>query len=461
MPCKLTVPASIHRAVPALLTIALVVATCASRPAQALLVGTTPGTIPDTSVNPASFGPGWTAGDPGWANAAKTGTFLNAIYIGDGWVLSAAHTGVSAVQFDLNGPHYQPIPNQSFQVPNPTGVSGLTSQFADLRMYRISEDPGLPSLTLATQPLSLNDEVVYMSYGVYRNPAELHWNVNNSTNPPTWTSVASGGTFSGYDIAGAGKRWGTNQVADDNVVLGESDADLTTIVNNGTIANLTVYNQSSSNPFEAQVVGGDSGSAVFHKQNGQWQLAGIVVANYIFNGQSTSSFNPNNSLAVYGNATAFADLSSYATQIAAIKAAHADYSIAGDINLDGVVDSNDVNAFVANWRYDNGTGQGSLTSWQHGDLSHDGKTDVTDFFLLRNAFNGVLPAGDSLRYLATIRLRMVLSDWSRSHPLVLWPYSPRRFVFPPYAESVAATLLTKAVRDRAVELRIALVSPNC
>ena len=236
-----------------------------------------------------------------------------------------------------------------------------------------------------------------MSYGVTRNPTELHWNVNSSTNPPTWTSTPSGGAQSGYDSAGSAERRGTNQIADDNTVLGESDADLTTIVNNGTIANLTVYNQNSSNPFEAQVVGGDSGSGVWHKQNGQWELAGIVVANYIFNGQSTSTFNAANSLAVYGNATAFADLSSYATQIAAIKAAHVSYSIMGDVNLDGVLDVNDVNAFVASWRYDSGSASGSLTSWKHGDLNHDGKTDVNDFFLLRNAMNGVIPAGAARR----------------------------------------------------------------
>jgi hypothetical protein len=382
-----------RRSLPAAFALALIAAASAPAPALAVMVGTTPGVIPNTSVNPASVGPGWTQGDPGWANVASTGTFLNAVYIGDGWILSANHTGVSPVQFDPSGPTYSPIPNQSFQVPNPTGISGLTAPAADLRLYRINTDPGLSSLTIATQPLALNDEVVYMSYGVTRNPTELHFNVNNSTNPPTWTSTPSGGAQSGYDSAGSAKRWGTNQIADDNAVLGESDADLTTIVSGGTIANLTVYNQNSSNPFEAQVVGGDSGSGVWHKRNGQWELAGIVVANYIFNGQSTSTFNPANSLAIYGNATAFADLSSYATQIAAIQAAHVNYSIMGDVNLDGVVDANDVNAFVANWRYDSGSASGSLTSWKHGDLNHDGKTDVNDFFLLRNAMNGVIPAG--------------------------------------------------------------------
>jgi hypothetical protein len=391
--CYSIVRASICRnAVPALLTIGMVMAASAPKLAHALIVGTTPGVVPDTSVNSASFGPSWTGGDPGWANAGRTSTSLNAVYIGDGWVISAYHTGVAAVQFVDNGPLYQPIPNQNFKVPNPAGVSGS----ADLRLYRINSDPGLPSIPLATQPLALDDEVMTMSYGVYRFPTEFHWNVDDSTNPPTWTSVASGGTYSGYDIGGGGKRWGTNQIADDNAVTGESDADLTTVVMDGfgnTISSLTVYDQNSSNPFESQVVGGDSGSGVFHKRNGQWELAGIVIDNFTWDGQTTSTFNPNNSLAVYGNASAFADLASYATQIAAIKAAHVDYSIMGDINLDGVVNNNDVNALVTNWRYDSGSALGSLTSWTHGDLNHDGKTDVSDFFLLRNALNGVIPGG--------------------------------------------------------------------
>jgi hypothetical protein len=387
------VPVSVLRTVPpAVLTIAMAMAASAPKLAHALMVGTTPGVIPDTSVNPANFGPDWTGGDPGWANAGTTSSFLNAVYIGDGWVISAYHTGVTAVQFDSNGPRYQPIPNQNYRVPNSADVGGS----ADLRLYRINSDPGLPTIPLATQPLALDDEVMFMSYGVYRYPLELHWNVDDSTDPPTWTSVASGGTYSGYNIAGGGKRWGTNQIADDDYVTGESNPVLTTVVDDGagkTISNITVYDQNSPNPFEAQVVGGDSGSGVFYKRDGQWQLAGIVIANYTWDGQSTSSFNPSNALAVYGNASAFADLSSYATQIAAIEAAHADYSIMGDINLDGVVDSNDVNSFVTNWRYNSGSAFGSITSWTHGDLNHDGKTDVRDFFLLRNAMNGVIPAG--------------------------------------------------------------------
>jgi hypothetical protein len=72
------------------------------------------------------------------------------------------------------------------------------------------------------------------------------------------------------------------------------------------------------------------------------------------------------------------------------------YSIVGDVNLDGVVSgdgsgiwqNDDVKAFVDGWRFDNGAGAGNYDSWTHGDMNHDGKTDVADFFLLRGALNG-------------------------------------------------------------------------
>jgi hypothetical protein len=163
---------------------------------------------------------------------------------------------------------------------------------------------------------------------------------------------------------------------------------LRTVVNGSTIAYLTTYDQGSSNPLEFQVVAGDSGSGVFYKRSGQWELAGIVLADYTFSGQSTATFNSGNGLAVYGNASAFADLSSYRTQILNIMSAHQDYSLVGDLNLDGVAGApSDLAAFVAGWRYNNGTGTGTITSWKNGDVTHDGKTDVNDFLRFRSGLS--------------------------------------------------------------------------
>lgn len=362
-------------------------------PAQALLVGTTPDVIPNTWTYPGD--------NPGYYNIGKTGTYLNTVYLGDGWVLSAMHTGISTVKFEHMSTVFRPIPNQGYIVPNPTGM-GLSAT-TDLRLQRIVGDstnvhPGLPSLTIGSQPLTLNAEVMYVSYGVTRNAAESHFAIDLQTSPPAWGEVPDRSTYNGYKSNGQGKRWGTNHIADDNVVMNEYDANLTTnlyTTRGNVISYLTTYDENSSNPYESQAVGGDSGSGVFHKRDGQWELAGIVHSNIIHPGQSIpGGFNSPNALAIYGNSTAFADLSSYRSQILAIMTAQADYSIAGDVNMDGYVSGNgtgpassdDVTAFVQGWRYDNGTGKGTILSWSKGDLNRDGAVNAADFFKLRQAF---------------------------------------------------------------------------
>ena len=66
---------------------------------------------------------------------------------------------------------------------------------------------------------------------------------------------------------------------------------------------------------EAQGLGGDSGSAMFHKEDGAWKLAGLTSRRHTESGQPDVT-----STAVYGNLTFAADLSFYASQIYAITA---------------------------------------------------------------------------------------------------------------------------------------------
>src|SRR5262245_40515196 len=106
---------------------------------HALIVGPTPNVIPATATAPAD--------DFGFLNAVQTGNFaggvcvsncLNGVYLGDGWILSAKHTGVGGVKFDHIATPFTAIPNQAFLVSNPTGL-GLT-EGTDLRLYRIKGD---------------------------------------------------------------------------------------------------------------------------------------------------------------------------------------------------------------------------------------------------------------------------------------------------------------------------------
>jgi len=147
---------------------------------------------------------------------------------------------------------------------------------------------------------------------------------------------------------------------------------------------LTEFDQTGGTDHEAQVIDGDSGSAVFYNRGGNWELAGVVNATFTYPNQ------PSN-WAVYGDATSFSDLSVYYDEIYDVIDAHANYSVPGDVNLDGAVTgdgtgpwaSDDVTAFIEGWRYEQATH--SVESWKKGDLSLDGKTDLADFLLMRNA----------------------------------------------------------------------------
>jgi hypothetical protein len=384
---------------------------CASQNASALVVENMAGT---TSAP---------ADDPGWNFVADAGSRAYT-YLGNGWAISAFHVGVptNIEPVKFNGSSYNIIPNQFYTVPNPEGNS-LTAD-TDLRLIRINGDVGMPTFSLASSPVTESTsigqrEVVFIGAGPTREAAQTHWNVTSvggPSNPDTWTEVPSGGNFHGYESIQTGtdsdvKRWGTNQIADEDSLFGGNDGDLrgkltlTLGVGNRDIMSMVTQFDQSGLTNEAQVVSGDSGSAVFYKRNNQWELIGVVNATYpglSLAGQpidNQSSWN-----AVYGNYTTFADISFYRNEILNIMNAHANYSVMGDINLDGAVTGSttggaptgDIAAFVAGWGFDNGTGVGTIDSWKNGDLNLDGKTDAADFVLLRNTVNPTGSGGFSL-----------------------------------------------------------------
>jgi hypothetical protein len=448
--------------------LALLLTFANSQPAQALVVGNVPNVVPNVTSSPTSF-PGWTQGDPGFNNLSTT---PNYVYLGDGWVLSARHIGYSAAGITFQtasgpvtyqvagtrvvngnittGPYYLDYgfgadPFHQYAVSNPSSVpiesggSFALTQHTDLQLFRINGDPGLPALTIASQPLPSNftrstaPEVVIVGGGAGRAAPESHWQVTtHSQSDWTWTSVPSGGNYHGYAIEGPQqRRWGTNRVTDPHPNFDDDPSDPGALDYRGLFSNnvvsdttgvmkittgvgthdiisaFTIYDsqtQPGASPpafgvgnLEAQAIGGDSGAAVFHKRGGQWELVGIINSIFTYADQPGA--------AVYGNATTMASLSyynqDYLHSIKDIIESHPDYSIIGDVNLDGIVSGDgmgsatidDVAAFVAGWKYNNGLGRGTITSWKNGDMNRDGKTDVMDFLRLRGALNGqIAPA---------------------------------------------------------------------
>lgn len=398
-------------------------------PAEAFIVA-----VMDTTVNPAAYGAGWTQGDPGWDNVTQGGA--NYVYLGDRWVLTARHVGIGNVV--LSTGTFAPVAGQSYVIRNPppslAGGLSLTTE-TDLRLIRINGDPGLPALTIASQsPPNAGwngSEVVFIGQGRVREATERHWQVN-TTNPENWvwTEVASGGNYHGYKtLTGSPipiqKRWGTNRLAsaydtafsavfdrDGNpndtpealtnttgvLALRTGDGITRDIISMATL--FTQPGQNGATTFETQAAANNSGSAVFYKNGIQWELVGIVNAVMNYNNQPGGSAS-----GIYGNATLFADLSyynrPYEGSICDVRRVCGNYSIVGDVNLDGIVSgdgtgawqNDDVTAFVAGWGFDNGAGAGDYQSWIKGDLNLDGRVDVRDFFLLRNALNTEISNG--------------------------------------------------------------------
>jgi hypothetical protein len=383
----------------------------------------------------------------------------NYVYLGDGWVLSARHYGYnpSGITFQTaNGPvTYRRIPGSYYKdygylwtngehfyaVSNPTSIQTETgqtvalSEFTDLQLFRIDGDPGLPSVPISTGPLPQNlsratgPHVFMAGNGPPRTATQSQWNVvQHSQGNWTWTPTSGSGTHQGYFVdTNSQNRWGTNRLTDPrpngpgdppdsgamdysnlfNGIISDNAAVLPLTTGDGVtrdvIAAMTVYDQQGQPgtmppPFglsnlEAQAVLGDSGGVIFFKRSNQWELAGIVNASFRFPNQPDGT-------SIYGNVTMASNLwyynQNYPRSIKNIIASHANYSIMGDVNLDGVVSGNgtgplnsdDVSAFVAGWNYNNGLGAGTITSWKNGDLNRDGKTDVSDFLKLRGALNG-------------------------------------------------------------------------
>ena len=346
--------------------------------------------------------------DPGW-NYVSTGG-RNLVYLGDGWLLSAFHVGVPSPIENLvfNGNAFNVIPNQTFVVRNQPG-EGLTTD-TDLRMMRINGDPGLTPLPIASQqlfeastPLGPSREVIIVGNGLTRMPDLTSWDVEvgEGDNDDVWSQVVgTTGEYVGYRAdqpAGLAKRWGTNQLADEDTVFETNDDDLRGqlplalgVGERDVISLLTQFDSPTGGGLtnEAQAVSNDSGSAVFSKASGQWELLGIINANITYENQPGPT-------AIYGNYTTFADMTYYRPDILRIMSANPNYSVLGDVNLDGVVSgttiggvpTGDLAAFVSGWGSDNGFGVGSVTTWKNGDLNRDGRTDYLDFVLLRSAFN--------------------------------------------------------------------------
>ncbi|MEC8330652.1 MAG: hypothetical protein VXZ45_05930 [Verrucomicrobiota bacterium] len=225
--------------------------------------------------------------DPGFANVGQVNGSTG-VYLSDGWVLTANHVGAGA--FVSNGQSY-----------GYNGVDSYQINGTDLRLFKLSTFPVLPSLNLATSSPSVGSAVVMIGAGRTAQDSLTNWYVDADTSTWTWSEdqfVGADYIFSGF-VTDSSKsvRWGTNTISG-----------FTTLYNSP--AFYTYFSNTNPTSYEAQAVRHDSGGAIFTQNGTNWELAGTIVAVQPFNGQPGGVNN-----AIFGNYTIAIDLSAHATDI--------------------------------------------------------------------------------------------------------------------------------------------------
>jgi hypothetical protein len=317
------------------------------------------------------------ADNPGWDNVVRISS-ASGVYLGDGWVLTANHVGTGPARFS-DGRSIDVLSGTNVQLSNPT-LPGKP----DLRMFRLVEDAGLPTLDIETSRPPAGSTVMMIGAGLERAPGLAGWTVFGSSSGLVWNeaSLVQANTFGFALLETSAMAWGTNLVQTGAIAI------------NGSTAGFGMSFDRPGLAWEAQAVTGDSGGGVFYPVDGQWRLAGIMDT------QTTSNNQPVGT-AIFGNSTQAADLSVYRTQILDIMnsadTAWQNQANRFDVNkLDGVTPLDAL--LVINELKRNGAhgfiGKPSLVGGRYYDVSGDGRIDNLDALQLINHMLG--PAVDPL-----------------------------------------------------------------
>ncbi len=175
------------------------------------------------------------ADDPGWANVGKvngsSGVYLGNVSIpghGSGyWVLTANHVGAGAI--NLGGTSYSAVAGSSYRLTNPD------NSLTDLLLYKISSNPGLPTLKVASGAPALGSSLTMVGYGYTGAASQTTWDINGVIRHPefwnSWTETTTpSGLYSvGYTYGTSGtENWGVNtlEISTKSVVSGSSKTDV-------------------------------------------------------------------------------------------------------------------------------------------------------------------------------------------------------------------------------------------
>ena len=164
--------------------------------------------------------------DPGWDNVVLVNG-STAIYLGNRWVLTAAHVGPASVVFPELG-RFAYDPGSVFRLQNPPDQD--LSLLTDIVLFQLLEDPGLPPIRLAEQTPSAGSEVVVIGNGKDRAAELTYWEVSKGT-AWIWSETEPPGDYSGYKTLSTNSlRWGTNLLENEEPFRRERDPDITTVI---------------------------------------------------------------------------------------------------------------------------------------------------------------------------------------------------------------------------------------
>lgn len=324
--------------------------------------------------------------DPGFANVGTRGVG-SAVFLGNRWVLTAAHLGAGTVTF--GDQTYSPLSNETVRLGNPEGLTPET----DLLLLRLPDDPRLPRLRLPCNERQLGASFTMIGNGHDREPLPTYWSVKVSPglNDDTWTEVTSEAEsdrqgFRTLDTQSI--RWGIGSTGLTNLTTESDNGDVLSFTSSFT-RNLAIDDL-------AQAVRGDSGGAAFQKNLGVWELIGLVFAIDPLENQPGGTRS-----AIYGGSTFVADLFRYAD---AIREAAEFEPSPGDLNGDGLISASEIDFMLAvqnrgefaSCHSDiDGNGNVSpadvgalleLAQTLVGDADLDGKVAFSDFLIISRSF---------------------------------------------------------------------------
>ncbi len=239
------------------------------------------------------------ADDPGWDSVVTPST-ASGVYLGNRWLLTAGHVGFPANIVGSTGA-ISSQPGSWIHLRSPDG-----SAETDLALFRLATDPGLPVAKVISRPLPLGTDIVLIGFGFQRGAA--------ATYDANWVLGGTPVKYTGYQAAVWGRSWGRNRISgvlDTDYGIGPCRVYAAAFDKPGT---------GDSTTAEAMIAACDSGGAIFAREDGQWRLAGTLVAYPDLPGQPPFT-------AIWGNDTWAIELSTYKSQIDAVLALKDGYAV--------------------------------------------------------------------------------------------------------------------------------------